>query len=856
MTALLPQPGRPGGDLPVASVLPAVVQALVEHRAAVLLAPPGTGKTTLLPLALADGLEAGGGRVLVAEPRRIATRAAAARMAALIGEDVGNRVGYSVRGERRLGPNTRIEVVTTGLLVQRLLHDQELAGVGAVIIDECHERQLDTDLALAFVRDVAANLRDDLAVVATSATAAAEPIAALLGSALRPAPVITASAALFPVTLHWATRATVPFDRNRRVSAAMLDEVAATVRRAADEADGDLLVFLPGESEIVAVTQRLRHAGIGELMPLLGRQSAAEQQRALRAGPGRRVVLSTAVAESSVTVDGVRIVVDAGLSRQPQLDHERGLGSLVTVRVSRASAEQRAGRAGRQGPGRVYRLWTEVEHSHLDPYSAPELQTADLTAFALNLAVWGTSAGAGLELLERPGDSALDGAVATLRLVGAVDHDGRVTDRGSALARVGVHPRLARALLDGSSLVGPDMARELVALLGSDRLLSWARRGDDLTALWRRLRAGSDPAATADWRAEIARLARTGREVGTDTTSVGALNQDRAAATVIGLAYPERLARRRPTGGDSYLLASGTGASLAADTQLRDAPWLAVAVADRPSGRRDADVRLAAVLQEDLAVQLGVELLSEQDTVEWARGELVAAHITRLGAIELSRRPLADADPADLLAAIRTGLRDEGLDLLGWTATSRNLRQRLAFCHRQLVEQGWPDVSDGALLARLDSWLGPELARVRRRADLGRTDPGPGLSRLVGWPLFGRLGELAPERLTVPSGSRLALDYADLDRPRLSVRLQETFGWTRTPRLAEGRVGVVIELLSPAGRPVAVTADLASFWAEGYRAVRSELRGRYPKHAWPEDPSSVAPLRGLPRRGAQSGNAD
>ncbi|MCW3842813.1 ATP-dependent helicase HrpB [Micromonospora yasonensis] len=861
-------------DLPVRPVLPALVGALRTAGAAVLVAPPGTGKTTLAPLAVADQVP---GRVMIAQPRRVAARAAAHRMAALLGERVGGRIGYAVRGERRVGPDTRVEVVTTGLLVRRLHHDPELPGVGAVLLDECHERQLDADLALAFSVEARGALRPDLWLLAMSATPQADRFAALLGGAGRPAPVVRAEAALHPVTRIWAPPPRpVAAPGPGRVDPALLDHVAATVRRALRERDGDVLVFLPGAGEINAVAGRLADLPGGvAVLPLHGRLPGAAQDAALRPTDRRRVVLATAVAESSLTVPGVRVVVDAGLSRVARTDLARGLGALVTVPVSRAAATQRAGRAGREAPGAVYRCWSEAGHARLAPQPEPEIATADLTGFALELAAWGDPDGSGLSLPDPPPPAALAVARETLTTLGAVDPDGRITDRGRAVAAAGTHPRLARALLDGAERVGADRAAEVVALLAEETL---GGAGDDLTALWRRLRAGADPAATARWRAEVRRLraavprsrpapigATSLRDLGVGVPAKGTqaaerepnvqdrgagdnLSDDLAAGLLVGLAYPERLARARRAGGSGYLMAGGTAAELAAGSGLAGSAWLAVAVADRSPGAPTARVRLATPVDEATAREAGGPLLRTEREVGWSGGDVVAREVVRLGAIELVDRPLAAPDPERVAAAVLTGLRQGGLDLLTWTPEAAALRRRLAFC-RHALSDDWPDVSDAALLDGAPGWLGPELARARRRADLARIDVAAALRRLLDWRQAARLDELAPERLPVPSGSRIRVDYADPAAPVLAVKLQETFGWRDAPRIADGRVPVLLHLLSPAGRPVAVTADLASFWRTGYPQVRAELRGRYPRHPWPEDPTTAEPTRrASPRR--------
>ncbi|MFI1196707.1 ATP-dependent helicase HrpB [Micromonospora sp. NPDC020750] len=836
-------------DLPVRPVLPALLDALRAAGGAVLVAPPGTGKTTLAPLAVAGAVA---GRVVIAQPRRVAARAAAHRMAALLGERVGDRIGYAVRGERRVGPATRVEVVTTGLLVRRLHHDPELPGVGAVLLDECHERQLDADLALAFTVQARATLRPDLWLAAMSATPDADRFAELLGADGTPAPVVRAASALHPVTRVWAPppRPVTPSGAGR-VDPALLDHVAATVRRALAERDGDVLVFLPGVGEIAAVTRRLADLrGSVALLPLHGRLRGAEQDAALRPADRRRVVLATAVAESSLTVPGVRTVVDAGLARVPRVDLARGLGALVTVPVSRAAATQRAGRAGREAPGHVYRCWSEATHARLAAQPEPEIATADLTGFALELAAWGEPDGSGLALPDPPPAAAMTVARETLTTLGALDAAGRITARGRAIAGAGAHPRLARALLDGAAVVGADRAAEVVALLAEDTA---AGPGDDLTAGWRRLRSGADPGATARWRAEVRRL-RTALPPGKDGRASarergeGRLPDDLAAGLLVGLAYPERLARVRRAGGSAYLMAGGTEAELAPGSGLAGATWLAIAVADRSPGAPTARVRLATGLDEATAREAGGPLLRSAREVTWSGGDVVAREVVRLGAIELVARALVRPEPALVAAALRDGLRRGGLTLLTWTPAARALRERMAFC-RHALGPDWPDVGDEALLAGVEAWLGPELAAARRRADLARVDVTAALRRLLPWKQAARLDELAPERLAVPSGSRVRVDYADPAAPVLAVKLQETFGWAEAPRIADGRVPVLLHLLSPAGRPVAVTADLASFWRTGYPQVRAELRGRYPRHPWPEDPTTAEPTRrAAPRR--------
>ena len=875
-------------DLPVRGVLDAVTGALDAHGTAVLVAPPGTGKTTLVPLALGARYP---GRILVAEPRRLAARAAAARMSALLGEPVGRTVGYAVRGDSKTSADTRIEVVTSGLLLRRLAADPELTGVAAVLLDECHERHLDADLLLALLLDARAGLRPDLRLLATSATVATGRLAALLGdpepadngtdngtgtgtgpdAGQRAAPVLEVAARMYPVTLSH-----LPPARGEKIEAC----VARAVRTALADGTGDVLAFLPGVAEIRRTAAAL--AGLdADVLPLHGRLPAAEQDAALRAGPRRRVVLATAVAESSLTVPGVRAVVDAGLARTPRVDHRRGLAGLVTVRVSNAVAEQRAGRAGREAPGRVYRCWPASEL--LPRYPEPEIRTADLTRLALDLACWGTPDGTGLRWWDVPPEGPLRAGQQVLRALGAVTPSteadpggvgggagGRVTERGLRMAGLGLHPRLARALLDGSELVGARAAAEVVALLDDDTLAA----GIEVDVELARLRSGAVPGA-GRWRGEVSRLAgllraggpgtpngATGPRRGTrpglahgggtrpgagGTSGIGPAHAHGTGALVVALAHPERLARRRADGSPLYLMAGGTGVELPAGSPLAAAEWLAVAVADRTPGAENARARLAAAADRELAELAAPALLDEGDEVRWqaATRDVVARHVRRLGAIVLDERRLATPDRSAVRAALLDGLRTEGTGLLRWTDGARRLRDRLATLHR-VLGRAWPDVSDGALLADPDRWWTGPFATARNRADLARIDASSVLRATLDWRQLAALDELAPERIAVPTGSRIALDYSG-DQPVLAVKVQEVFGWTATPTVAGGRLPVVLHLLSPAGRPAAVTSDLASFWVGGYPQVRGELRGRYPKHDWPEDPMAATPTR-HPRR--------
>ncbi|MEE1930528.1 ATP-dependent helicase HrpB [Streptomyces sp. TRM 70351] len=838
--------------LPVRSALPALRAALDTAGTAVLCAPPGTGKTTLVPLVLA-GLVPGapaaesrprGGapredrprRVLVAEPRRIAARAAARRMAWLLGEgtggaaeEPGHRVGYTVRGERRVGRQTVVEVVTTGVLLQRLQRDPELPGVDVVILDECHERHLDADTAAAFLLDVRATLRPGLHLVAASATTDAAGWARLLDAS-----VVEAEGVSHPVEVVWAPPPVpVPPPHGTRVDRALLAHVAATVRRALAERGGDVLCFLPGVGEIAAVAGLLGEVD-ADVLQVHGRAGARAQDAVFTPGERRRVVLATAVAESSLTVPGVRTVVDCGLAREPRTDHARGLSALTTVYASRAAARQRAGRAGREAPGTVYRCWAEAQDARRPRFPTPEIAVADLGAFALQAACWGDPEAAGLALLDPPPAGAMAAAREVLTAIGAVDAAGRATARGTAMARLGLHPRLARALLDGARLVGARAAAEVVALLSEEPP---RELGADVAGVLRAVRRERHSPYAGRWRRETERLCRAVPGSGKDGGPQEAGPQE-VAGLVVALAHPERVAARQ--GGGTYLMASGTRAEVPATAA--GSPWLAVAVADRPAGAATARARLVAPVDAETARQAAAALYREDEEVAWdpARRRVTARRVTRLGAVELDARQVADPDPARVRAALLDVLRTQGLGLLRWSPGAVSLRRRVAFLHRELGEP-WPDVGDAALLARADTWL--------TGARPGDVDTLALLRGLLPWAggEAARLEELAPERVEVPSGSRVRVDYS-AEQPVLAVRVQELFGWARAPRLADGRVPLLVHLLSPAGRPVAVTADLASFWADGYRAVRAELRGRYPRHPWPEDPATAQPTRRTNRR--------
>lgn len=831
-----------------------VVRAGAPSGAAVVEAPPGTGKTTLVPPLLANLALHGGGsrpqRIVVTQPRRVAARSAARRLSELDGSKLGGRVGYTVRGDSQAGPGTWIEFVTPGILLRRLLADPGLDGTGAVVLDEVHERGLETDLLLGMLAEVR-QLRGDLTLVAMSATLDAPRFAALLGDtppdAGGAAPVVGCPSALYPLEVQWEPAPGPRLDA-RGVTRSFLDHVADTAAEAHAAAlaageDIDALVFLPGAAEVSYVAARLRGRVGAEVLELHGQADARAQDRAVSGrGPGdrARIIVSTALAESSLTVPGVRLVVDSGLSREPRRDAGRGMTGLVTVSCSRASADQRAGRAARQGPGRVVRCYDQRSYGSAPAHQTPEIAVADLTAAALVLACWGSPGGAGLALPDAPPRAAMDEAIVVLRELGAVGPAGLATDLGKTLARVPADPRLARALLDGAASVGHRTAAEAVAVVAGGQRTP----GADLPGLLQALRSGRDPGSRR-FAEDVRRMEAIARSPESRTAAAPvkgvAAGGPEATGFVVALAFPDRVARRVPGPAERYLLSSGTRAGLPAGSRLAGHEWLAVAEVSRAEGQDAAGtgavIRSAAPLTAGAAEAAARHLISDTVEARFGQGRVTARRERRLGAIVLSSTPVKPS-AAEGRAAVARALAQSGLQTIGWSTAADALRRRLALLHRELGDP-WPEVSEPALLARLDEWLAPELEALAGGAATGSIGLAEPLRRLLPWPDASRLGELAPETLAVPSGSRIRIDYpeaGDGGRPVVAVKLQEVFGWDRTPRLVDGRVPVLFHLLSPARRPLAVTDDLASFWSGPYAQVRAEMRGRYPKHPWPEDP--------------------
>ncbi|WP_291086057.1 ATP-dependent helicase HrpB [Dietzia sp. UBA5065] len=851
---------RIGRDLPFAAALPDLREALAAAGTAVVQAPPGTGKTTLVPPAVASAAGVAG-RVVVTQPRRVAARSAARRLAALTGTDLGTVVGYTVRGDSRVRRDTLVEFVTPGVLVRRLIADPDLPGVGAIVLDEVHERDVESDLAFAFLCELR-GLREDLPVVAMSATVESDRFARLLGGegGAGAAPVVDVPAVLHPLEIRYLPPPVARLDA-RGVTDGFLEHVAAVTAEAVTSGGHDTLVFLPGVREVDRVVRELtaRLGGGAEVLPLHGGLDAAAQDRAV-SGAGRRrgdraaggggarprVVVSTDLAESSLTVPGVRVVVDACLSREPRRDAARDMTGLVTVSASRDSCVQRAGRAARLGPGIAVRCLTEQEYARLPAHRTPAIATSDLTTFALDVACWGAPRGEGLALPDPPPAGEILRAQAVLEGLGAVDPSGRPTDRGRGLARVPADPRHARALLDGAPVVGPRVAAEVVALLASGR----RSPSGDLVADLRALRGGRAP-DSATWQREVGRLERLARSGPRDGRPPGApVPVDEAVGLIVALAHPDRVARRR---GEQYTFASGTGAVLPPGSALAGHDWLAVAEVGRASGRAAGEagavIRSAAALDRESAERAASGLLDDDETATFTGGAVTGRRIRRLGAIELSSTPVRPG-PAVTVAAVAAAVRAGGPSALGADDDALRLWRRLALAHRELGDP-WPDVSGDALADRLDEWLGPEIDGLVRGGRLAGRGLGTAMKRLLPWPEASRFDELVPDRLEVPSSSSYRVDYPEPgshDAPVLAVKLQECFGWTASPRICGGRVPVTVHLLSPAGRPLAVTRDLEFFWREAYPGVRAEMRGRYPRHPWPEDPMSAEPTRRTNRR--------
>jgi ATP-dependent helicase HrpB len=820
--------------LPIDAVLDELAATLAGHNAAVLVAPPGAGKTTRVPLALLDAPWAKGKKIIVLEPRRIAARASAERMARTLGERAGETVGYRVRFVSKVSRATRIEVVTEGIFSRRILDDPELSGVAAVLFDEFHERSLDADMGLALGRDVQTGLREDLRILVMSATLDGARVAKLLGDA----PVIASEGRAFPVeTRYLGRKADAPLERQ------MADAIAMALR--ADP--GSVLAFLPGAAEIRRtqnfLAERIHDATI-EIVPLFGALDAAVQDRAIQPAPkgSRKVVLATSIAETSLTIEGVRIVVDSGMARVPRYEPDIGLTRLETVRASRAAVDQRRGRAGRTEPGVCYRLWDEPQTASLAAYTQPEILSADLSSLVLDLAQWGVSDPATLAFLDPPPQPALKEARGLLRELGALDGDGRITAEGKSLRALALPPRLARMIVDSHRLGAGEAAAEIAAVLTERGL------GGDSADLDYRLdqfrrdrsqRAASARTLAQRWASQVA--ATEGAQAADSSLSTGVM---------LAFAFPDRVARNRGNG--SFVLANGRGAAVDQASALARAPY--IAVAELTGTAAQGRILLAAPIAQAEIESHFADQIEIADEISFDRGAMAlrARRRKTLHAITLSEAPLALKPSAETAAVLADGLIAAGLDKLPWSKPAKQWRDRVMFLRKaegEASQHSWPDLSDDALAAQREAWLVPVLYDKTALKELSAGDLSDALATLLPWELRARLEREAPTHFEAPTGTQLAIDYEAEQGPTIAVRLQELFGLNTHPSIARGAVPLVLELLSPAQRPVQVTRDLPGFWRGSYAAVRSDLRGRYPRHPWPEDPASAMPTRRVKPRG-------
>jgi ATP-dependent helicase HrpB len=835
--------------LPIDAALPQLKEALQSRTAAVLQAPPGAGKSTVVPLELLSEPWARGKRLLMLEPRRLAARAVATRMAQTLGERVGGTVGYRMRLDTRVSRDTRIEVLTEGVLTRMLQEDAALEGVAAVIFDEFHERSLQADLGLALALDARAHLAPQLRLLVMSATLEGAAVASLLGDA----PLVSAPGRIFEVQTRYAGKGLplLPPAPGTRGAESPERLIAQLVRRALKEDQGDLLVFLPGAREIRRVqklveTDATAHRAV--LLPLFGELAPEAQDAALApvADGARKIVLATNIAETSLTIPGVRVVIDSGMVRRARFDPVTGMSRLDTQRISRASAEQRQGRAGRVAAGVCYRAWSEGAHATLAAFTAPEIVEADLAPLALDLALWGARPEE-LKWLDAPPQAMLASARDLLARLGAFDATGRISQHGRDMAGLGVHPRLAHLLLRGRALGALPLGAELAALLSERDLLRGAARDADvrtrLEVLHGEHDGGSDRAALQRAR----RLARDLERQLRGARAAAARTAPVSVGVLLAFAHPDRIGRRRPGGEGRFTLANGRGAAFAASEALARQEFIvAVELDDR---EREARILLAAPLTRSELTEHFADHIRELESVEWDSREqaVLARRLLKLDDLVLEEKPLAEFAPEATRAAMLAGVRELGIAALPWDRETRDLQARIEFVRRtQGADSAWPAVADQALAQSLD-WLAPWLEGVTRRAHLARVPLAAALRARLSLVQQRELEEWAPTHLTMPTGSRIRVDYLGDSAPAVAVRLQEVFGLAATPRLGRGRVPVTFRLLSPAQRPVQVTRDLESFWRGAYGEVRKDLRGRYPKHYWPEDPLEATPTRG-PRR--------
>ncbi|WP_165405321.1 ATP-dependent helicase HrpB [Bradyrhizobium genosp. SA-3] len=815
--------------LPIDAVLDDLSRTLEAHNAAVLVAPPGAGKTTRVPLALLDAPWAKGQKIIVLEPRRIAARASADRMAKSLGERAGETVGYRVRFGSKISRATRIEVVTEGIFTRQILDDPELSGIAAILFDEFHERSLDADLGLALARDAQTGLREDLRILVMSATLDGARVARLLGEA----PVVESEGRAFPVeTRYLGRKADAPVERQ------MADAIASALR--ADS--GSVLAFLPGAAEIRRTEnflgERVHDASI-EIVPLFGALDAAVQDRAIAPAPKgtRKVVLATSIAETSLTIEGVRIVVDSGLARVPRYEPDIGLTRLETVRASRAAVDQRRGRAGRTEPGVCYRLWDEPQTASLAPYTQPEILSADLSSLVLDLAQWGVTDPAALSFLDPPPQPAWKEAKSLLTELNAVDGDGRITAEGKSLRALALPPRLARMIVDSHRAGSGEAAAEIAAII-TERGLG----GDSVDLEHRRDQFRRDRSPRAVSARDLAR--RWASQVAASETA--GQQEDLSTGLMLAYAFPDRVARNRGNG--SFVLANGRGASVEQTSSLARAPYIAIGemTGTAASGR----ILLAAQITQDEIERHFAEHIESADEISFDRGAMAlrARRKRALHAITLSEATLAVSPSEETARIFADGLIAAGLDRLPWSKAAKQWRDRVMFL-RKAEGDSWPDLSDDGLIARRDDWLVPALYDKIALKDISAGDLSDALMALLPWEMRARLDREAPTHFEAPTGTMLAIDYEAEQGPTIAVRLQELFGLNTHPSIAAGKVPLVLELLSPAQRPVQVTRDLPGFWRGSYSAVRSDLRGRYPRHPWPDDPASALPTRRAKPRG-------
>ena len=839
--------------LPIDEVLPDLLRTVQHHPAVILHAPPGAGKTTRVPLALLDCVPPEDGRIVMLEPRRIAAVSVARWMALSLGEEAGQTVGYSIRFENRLSPATRIEVVTEGILTRRIQNDPLLEGVGMVIFDEFHERSIQADLGLALCLDVQRQVRPELKILVMSATLDVEPLSRLMGNA----PVISSAGRSFPVVEVYS---------EERSHERLPDRMAAAIQRALRETEGDLLAFLPGSGEIRSCASLLAGSGLADkgisIHQLYGDLPFEEQQRALHSGRQRKVVLATSIAETSLTIDGVRTVIDSGLSRRLHFDPASGMNRLVTVRESASSAEQRKGRAGRLAQGVCYRLFSRHTLSAMTSHTPPEILDTDLSPLVLELAAWGLVDPTALTWLDPPPAAAMAVARRLLTDMEALDVQGRITRLGRSMSRLPLHPRLSRLLLRAGELGCPRLGCDLAALVSERDIFRSSRDGypahmgqsDILERLeclhvWRHGSSCGRPADPAALKTVERVACQLGRLVEQSAGSEGAVDESEASARLLLAAYPDRLARRRGDGEGCYVLAGGRGARLSPRSVVRKAEFI-VAVDVDSGSQGEGIIHLASEVGPDMIRQECAGLIVQTNEIAWNEQEkrVVAVKEERIGALRLSSLPFTPAS-GELCPVILEAVRTSRLELLNMDEETRRLQGRVGLLRRFLPEEGWPDLSDDALLATLEEWLAPHLAGVRTAQQLRALAVAPLLLGRMDYRSQRLLDELAPTHLGVPSGSRIRLDYDAGDWPVLAVKLQELFGLADTPAIARGRVGVLLHLLSPAGRPIQVTRDLKGFWNGAYHEVKKELKGRYPKHPWPDDPWSAQPTRRTKPRG-------